>query len=58
MKTCSKCGIEKPFEDYFKDKRAKDGSYSHCKECNRLETKKYRIGNDEKFKIKEKEKRE
>lgn len=51
MKTCSKCGIEKPFEDYFKDKRAKDGLHSHCKECHRLETKKYRIGNVEKIKI-------
>ncbi len=33
MKTCSKCKIEKPFEDFGKEKRALDGKRSECKAC-------------------------
>jgi hypothetical protein len=33
MKTCTKCNIEKPFEAFYKDKYAKDGYSSECKEC-------------------------
>ncbi len=32
-KKCSKCGIEKDASAFHKDKRCKDGLYSHCKEC-------------------------
>ena len=33
MKTCSKCKIEKPFEDFNKRSAAKDGLHPHCREC-------------------------
>lgn len=33
MKTCTKCGETKPLEDFYSDKRRKDGRYSHCKPC-------------------------
>ena len=33
MKVCSRCGIEKKFEEFHKKKRAGDGYYSHCAEC-------------------------
>lgn len=33
MKVCTKCKTEKPFEDFRKSARYKDGHYSRCKEC-------------------------
>lgn len=33
MKTCTKCKIEKPYEDFRKSARYKDGHYSRCKAC-------------------------
>lgn len=33
MKTCSKCKVEKSFNEYSKDKRAKSGHLSKCKCC-------------------------
>jgi hypothetical protein len=35
MKVCSKCGIDKTEEGFHKDKRAKDGFSSQCKQCMR-----------------------
>jgi hypothetical protein len=35
MKTCSKCGIEKPLTDFNKDKVKKDGLQYRCKTCNK-----------------------
>lgn len=32
-KTCSKCGKEKPFSEFNKRKRSKDGYYIWCKDC-------------------------
>lgn len=32
-KTCSKCSINKPLEDYWKAPRSKDGKCSWCKSC-------------------------
>jgi len=33
MKTCGKCKLEKPFEDFSKNKSTKDGLASYCKSC-------------------------
>jgi len=33
MKTCSKCGISKQLENFYKNKRCKDGVHYTCKEC-------------------------
>lgn len=35
MKTCSKCGDSKPFDQFSKDRRSKDGCQPKCKSCNR-----------------------
>jgi hypothetical protein len=32
-KKCTKCGEVKPLDDYYKDRRSKDGRYSKCKIC-------------------------
>mgnify|MGYP005989635361 FL=1 len=33
MKTCSKCGAEKPLNEFYKKKASKDGRQLWCKEC-------------------------
>ena len=33
MKTCTKCGIEKPLDEFYKHKGRKDGHASRCKDC-------------------------
>lgn len=35
MKTCSKCGQQKPVADFNKDRARADGLYPSCKECSR-----------------------
>lgn len=40
--TCSKCNIEKPQTDFYKDKYAPGGYRRHCKDCNKLYDKKRR----------------
>ena len=32
-KTCTKCGIDKPLNDYYNHKRRKDGKEATCKKC-------------------------
>ena len=33
MKTCTRCRLEKPFQDFPKDKNKKDGLSYRCKKC-------------------------
>lgn len=33
MRTCTKCGIEKPFSEFYKCSRNKSGIISQCKPC-------------------------
>lgn len=33
MKICSKCKEEKPFSEFYKDKRKPDGLHYSCKQC-------------------------
>jgi len=47
MKVCKKCNIEKPFEDFNKDKNGKNGLKSRCKFCIGEYSKKYQIENFE-----------
>ena len=58
MKTCSKCGIEKPFEDYAPNEYGKNGFYSICRACCRIRDKIYRVNNREKIKKQREPKRE
>ena len=46
VKTCSKCKIEKPFDEFIKSKSTKDGLSYRCKSCD----KEYRQKNKEYFK--------
>ena len=41
MKKCTKCQIEKPEQDFHKDKRTKSGLYSACKVCHSKQTTEY-----------------
>ena len=45
MKTCSKCGEDKPVSDYYKQSRGKDGYRSACKSCLCADDHKYRMAN-------------
>lgn len=42
MKTCTKCGIEKPFSEFQKASRNNDGYQTRCKTCTSEDTKKQR----------------
>jgi len=68
VKRCTKCEEEKPFEEFRKSKRYKNGFYSRCKKCmqeyekanenheKRLESrKKYRENNREKIRQQDRE---
>ena len=35
-KKCSKCGKEKPLDEFYRDKKSPDGYAYNCKECHRL----------------------
>lgn len=48
MKTCTKCEIAKPDEEFGKRKASKDGLKSHCKQCECEAAQIYRGNNKEK----------
>lgn len=33
IKHCKKCNLDKPFSDFYHDKRAKSGCQTYCKQC-------------------------
>lgn len=41
-KTCSKCRLEKPITEYWKDRSSFDGYTSLCKECDRIRLREWR----------------
>lgn len=45
MKTCKKCNLEKPMDDFSPDRRNRDGRYARCKSCNRQYAKDRRENN-------------
>lgn len=49
MKKCTKCGIEKDLDCFYKDSRSKDGLESRCKSCRRLSNAEYWKNNKEKL---------
>jgi len=49
-KICSKCDIEKQLSDFNKMSKIKCGVRSYCRECQKIESKKYRLKNKEKIK--------
>ena len=44
-KICSKCGLEKPINEFVKNKTKKDGYTSYCKECHRKTCRAYYLNN-------------
>ncbi len=48
MKTCTKCGVEKPLEKFSPDRRNHDGRQSYCKTCYQIESAIWRAANSEK----------
>lgn len=47
MKTCSKCHVEKPLEDFHRHKRCKGGRRGSCKACENKQAHEYRAANRE-----------
>lgn len=45
MKTCTKCGIPQPDEDFNSDNRRKDGKRASCRACDSLQKKQIREDN-------------
>ena len=48
-KTCTKCGVVKPLDDFHRDKRSPDGRRSDCKECVREYTRRHYEENRDKM---------
>ena len=44
-KVCTKCGVEKPLEEFYKDSRAKCGRCGPCKDCDKELNRKWRASN-------------
>ena len=42
MKRCTKCSEVKPYEQFSKNRKAKDGLQWHCKECNNKDNYRFR----------------
>lgn len=47
MKCCKKCGDEKPFDDFPKESRVKDGRAATCRACCNLRDNAWRLANPE-----------
>lgn len=47
-KICNKCKQEKPIVNFWKDKKAKDGLFSSCKQCGKILHQQYNKENPEK----------
>lgn len=47
-KICTKCGIEKPIEEFYKNKTKRDGHSSICKDCQREADRRYYLSNKDK----------
>lgn len=46
-KTCTKCGVEKPLEGFYKHKKGRLGRVSQCKECMRQHKREKRLKDPE-----------
>ena len=51
MKACSKCGEEKPLDDFYRDKSGKSGRSSRCKTCANAHVASWKAANSERHRI-------
>lgn len=49
-KRCTKCGVEKPLGEFYKQPRNKDGYQKYCKDCSKNQQKDYYKNNKDKKK--------
>ena len=49
IKECKKCGEEKPYENFSKNRRRKDGFQDHCKSCIKVRDAKQYANNKGRF---------
>ena len=49
MRTCTKCGVEKPLEQFYKHAAGRDGRQSVCSECVKAYVKRNRAENAEHY---------
>lgn len=47
VKTCTKCGVEKPLDGFNRSKQGKHGRRSDCRECSRSSYAEWRVGSCE-----------
>jgi hypothetical protein len=50
MRICCRCHIEKPYNEFYKDKTQPNGYGYDCKDCRKVHMKKDRLNNLEKYK--------
>lgn len=55
MKTCSRCKILQSYDNFTKQKQAKDGYSYYCKNCEKIRKQKLHIINKEKLAVKNKQ---
>jgi hypothetical protein len=48
VKTCSKCGLSKPYSEFYRDLHHRDGLSSACKPCMRRQAVAWQQANPEK----------
>ncbi len=51
QKRCTKCGAEKPLDQFHRNKSAKDGLTSNCAECNKLRAREWGAQNKERARV-------
>lgn len=54
VKQCTKCGIEKSFEEYYKHPKGKYGLQARCKSCRKKTTREYDTNNPDKVYVRNK----
>ena len=53
MKVCTKCSVEKPLDEFYKDKRNKiDGKGGKCKQCNKQAAHEHYLQNKDRYNAK------